>query len=350
MHMPAQRRTTLAIYPGVPGDGAAIDARAPHIPARTALDFWHLLSLDAPTVAVTWLLFADNCSGQPRNLCTAAALFLAVWAIYIGDRILDANAFFSVGVAGRASPRNLRRATRDGELQLRHHFHHRHGKAFTALLAGLMPVLGFLLFKLPLSTLLPEAVLAVLLAVWLLRVHGPMAHPHPRRLPKEFVVGLFFAAAVYLPACFSTAIRNSYKLSLLPGAALFAAVCTLNCLFLHLWEQPYELPDIDPDTDPDIDEPHDLARAHIVTRFATRRLVPIASATLLASALYVSLTRSAPTRGIPLACALSTALLLTLHANCHRFSPLRLRALADLVLLTPVLVWIAPHATGAVPF
>ena len=133
-------------------------------------------------------------------------------------------------------------------------------------------------------------------------------------MPKELPVGFFFAAAIYLPV----ALRGPRQAaSLLPGAVLFAAVCTLNCLLLYVWEHA-----------------GDLKQAHPATQWALGRLVPLATALLLLS-LAASLAASAPGSAIPAACFLSTVLLLVLHAHHGRLPRLRLRALADLVLLTP---------------
>ncbi len=279
-----------------------------------ALDLWHLLSLDAPTVAVTWLLFVGSCMGVGAQSRTAGALFLAVWAVYAGDRLLDARALPRFKLTPREAPRPAFLAASQTDLKPRHLFHHRHRKAFWIVLAGVGPVLGFLLPNLPARTLLGESVLALLLAGWLLRVHRLAHSQDPRRLPKEFVVGLFFALAIYLP--YTKVIQGDF---FLPGAVLFAGLCTLNCLFLYAWEHP-----------------HDLSRAHPATVFAVRRLVPLAFVSFLASVLAWLPLRTAPLGQIPAACALSTALLLVLHANRRRFTPLRLRALVDLALLSPV--------------
>ena len=321
MHTLFQRRTTLATYSARPESTAAIQARAQDIPAFAVLDLWHLLSLDAPTVAVTWLLFVEHCAGRPVNTYTAAALFLAVWAVYAGDRLLDADASFGPSSPGPATLQYTVDPVPSSDLQLRHYFHYRHRKAFAALLAVLAPVLCLLLPELPPETLLLEAALALLLGGWLFRVHNRAANTNLRRHPKEFAVGLFFAAAIYLPV----AVRGPHRLNLLPGALLFAAVCTLNCLFLGLWEHP-----------------PGLARAHGATCLASRHLIPLACGMLLLSGFAGLLTRSATLAHVPLACALSTALLLVLHAERRRFDPLRLRALADLVLLTPIPIVVGP--------
>ena len=212
-----------------------------------------MLSLDAPTVAVTWLLFVGWCMGVPSQRCTAAALFLAVWIVYAMDRLLDADALPRFGLASRQARPTASFAHRQTELELRHHFHHRHRKAFWFVLAALGPMLAVLLRHLPPPTLIGESVLAVLLAAWLLRVHRSANSPDVQRLPKEFVVGLFFALAISLPYTNQIQVHSSA----LPGAVLFAGLCTFNCLCLYRWEHP-----------------QDLSGAHPATAFSVRRLIP----------------------------------------------------------------------------
>lgn len=116
---------------------------------------------------------------------------------------------------------------------------------------------------------------------------------------------------------------------------LFAGVCTLNCLFLYAWEHPL-----------------DHSRAHVTTRWALRHLMML-STVLIALSMAFSLIAAVPWIArtpvlrlgslhhpamVPLACALSLALLLVLHIERYRFAALQLRALADLVLLTPLLL------------
>jgi hypothetical protein len=105
----------------------------------------------------------------------------------------------------------------------------------------------------------------------------------------------------------------------LHSAVLFAAVCTLNCLYLYAWEHP-----------------GDRTAAHATTRFATAHLGAITATLLVAEIAIAMLSRSSATLAI--ACALSTLLLFTLHQIRWRLKPVHLRAAADLALLTPLLL------------
>jgi hypothetical protein len=53
------------------------------------LHLWHLLSLDAPSVADlwTWFIAATLRARIPRFV--PCAMFLMVWILYVGDRLLD---------------------------------------------------------------------------------------------------------------------------------------------------------------------------------------------------------------------------------------------------------------------
>ena len=285
---------------------------------------WHLLSLDAPSVAALWTVFAGWCAGVHLRAIDPAAMFLAVWMLYAADRLLDARPL----VAIEATPAG---ANAVAELEERHRFHHRYRHWFLpCLVTGTVP-LAYLLHHMAAPVLHLYALLAALLAGWLLLVHAQAApFTTARRLPKEFAVGLFFPAAVFIP---SVARAPALRPALLPGALLFAGVCICNCLFLYAWEHP-----------------RDRSRAHATTRFALRRLLPLTSVLIAVAGAVALLAIAAPRQTLPagaeiahpvafaLAPAASGAILLALHALRHRIPPLRLRALADVALLTPVLL------------
>jgi hypothetical protein len=141
------------------------------------------------------------------------------------------------------------------------------------------------------------------------------------RLPKEIAVGIFFASAIYIP---SVARRPDLRLPLLPAALLFAALCSLNCLFIYAWEHP---------------RPNPSHPAHATTRLALRHLTFLAVSIPVVAAALVFLTKNhqAPWP-IPVACALSSTLLLLLHHRRRSIPPITLRAAADLALITPLLL------------
>lgn len=261
-------------------------------PARTTspLALWHLLSLDAPTVAALWTWFVARDTHTPVPTALIAAMFLAVWILYAGDRILDTRHLHSPAPIGRRP-----------ELEARHLFHFRHRRVFLAIIPLAAIIVAALIPNLLTATIHLYLIEGAVLIGWFLLVHGTRS-----QLPKELVVGLYFAAAIFTP----TLVRHAQPPpALLIDAALFATVCTLNCLFIEAWE----------------DEIH--AR--------NARLVAT-GAVLCTASLAVSALTHVP--GIPAACGLAAALLLGLHALRNTLSRTHLRAAADVALLTPALI------------
>ena len=204
------------------------------------------------------------------------AMFLSVWVLYAGDRLLDAR-----GGVG---------------LEERHRFHGEHRWGFAA---------GMLVCGAGLAAISPWLVLPVgfvalggALLVWLGVVHLHRG----RALPKELVVGGFFAAAVFLPV---------------PGhpvAALgFAVLCALNCLYIHAWEHPYS----------------SARDTHAWTLWGLRHL-----GWLTAGLVACALLARTP---VMLAEGAAAGLLWGLHQRRAALGRTALRAAADAVLLTPLL-------------
>jgi hypothetical protein len=261
------------------------------------LALWHLLSLDAPTIAAIWTWFIGRSAHIRLPLAEPAAMFLAVWILYAADRLLD----------GARAPAS--------ELEARHLFHHRHRRAFLAGIATAAAVLAALLPSLNPAAIRLYLVEGTLLLAWFVILHATRS---AHRLPKEIAVGLFFSAAAFIP---TVARDPGLRITLLPTAVLFAAICSLNCLFIYAWE-------------------HDLPgnhTAHATTRLALAHLplLAITAATTGAAFALNSVTASKP---IAAACMFAALLLLALDHNRSRRSRNDQRAAADLALLTPILL------------
>lgn len=229
---------------------------------------------------------------------------LAVWMLYAADRLLDARLLDA-------------ERSNDGyeKLEARHLFHHRYRKAFLVAIALAGIALAVLLSRLGSVAVHLYLVEGALLAVWFVILH---ATRNAHRLPKEIAVGLFFSAAVFIP---TIAREPTLRSALLPCAILFAALCSLNCLFIYAWEH---------------DRPTIEKQAHATTRLAVTHL-PVLDIVLACASATVVVAGRAP-RPIPAACALSALLLLALHRNHPRIERTNLRAAADLALLTPLLL------------
>jgi hypothetical protein len=256
--------------------------------------WWHLLSLDAPTVAALWAWFFAHAMHLHFLPLQAIPLALATWLLYVGDRILDGLHPYQAGL-----------------LRERHHFHARHRTAF--LIVGTL-LLAFLMWQV-VTRMHPEALrddffLGLAALAYLLAVH----RSHSPRLPKELAVALIFAAATAVPA-WSRLAAFSGKEQLTPAVLLFASLCWMNCVGIEKWES---------------------GEPHIISRWAgmhLRIIVTIIALFALTAALL------APSRGLMavyLAAVLSSGLLFLLDARSGRLSPLHLRIAADAALLTPL--------------
>ena len=251
---------------------------------------WHLTSLDAPLVAGLWCRLLARRANVAVEPTTLGALVLAVWMLYVMDRLVD-------GARDR------------GALEERHRFHRRHRRAFAIALCLAAPVQVWLVMQLSGALRLAWLALGVPLAVYFALIHATRV-----RLPKELAVALFFAAACAMPA----ALRAGWEAVLQP-TAFFALLCWVNGVAIARWEND--------------------ARANASTRWGAEHLRPMCTGLVIAaSAFFVYDDRAL----IALACALAAAAFWLADTARHDLSTLRLRVLADAALLTPlaILPWV----------
>lgn len=150
LHSAAIRSLSLAL----PEESPTAPAR-PSPGRRTPLWLWpHVLSLEAPLVAVLWLLALARQSHFSLMPGVVAGLAVTVWMIYVADRLLDAW--------GKPA----------GELSLRHRFYQKWRWVF---LAGVLPV---------------AFVYLVWLALWVVPV-GLLAHVAVQVLPVLLYLVLY---------------------------------------------------------------------------------------------------------------------------------------------------------------
>ena len=259
---------------------------------------WHLLSLDAPTVAAVWTWFVARCAGVELPWTVTAAMFTAVWLLYAADRLLD----------GRAGDAN-----REGELEERHRFHRTHRREFGfAMVAGLGVLLPLVaaMAKQQESSFWLFMALGVVLTAWFGVIH--LARPRGSlRGAKELVPGLFFGAAVFLPTL-ARVQEAGLRPWVLATAAAFGLVCWLNCRWIDGWE-------------------------HAGVGRGTQALGAALVVVCVGAAV-----RPGPMTPVLLAVSLAAAGLLGLDRVRGRMRRTTLRAAADLMLLTPlvVVVWV----------
>ncbi|MFL6540775.1 MAG: hypothetical protein ACJ8HU_08430 [Chthoniobacterales bacterium] len=279
----------------------AEEARNAPLRVRSAspLVWLNLFCLDAPLVAITWqLLFAKSFGIAVANGGTVA-LFLTAWLIYLADRLGD----------------NL--SLRSGErMSLRQQFSLRRRGCWVAAISFVaLADIGFVVTQLDRQAIVVGAVIGSCALLYLLiNRFGPALW---RVLPlKETSIGFIFAAGTMV------GLLRSLTSAALPAWLLFAVLCSLNCIAIAVWERGLDAAQ---------------NRVSIATAFPRVRhlLLPALAIVCLTSAVLV--LHSTTARALYL-CLTSSALLLgAVHIRRDRLQPDLRTALADLVLLTPVI-------------
>lgn len=283
-----------------PGIQARIRVPMRLFDAPLPVRLWHLASLDAPTVAVVWSLGFAWAAGIRLPLWVPVLLALVAWAVYIGDRLLDARAGLRSDV-----PHQLRD---------RHLFHWRHRRILVPLAAAAACAAAWIVLALmPTGVRERDSLLAAAALAYFTRVHSSRNQPLLRSplLTKELLVGLLFTTGCVLPAWYRTHAAGP----LAAPAVFFALLAWLNCHSIDRWESC-------------------ASRNRTSQILALPTLLAFAGL-LLAAVLAAFQPRSAALVAAGAASALLLALLDRLR---NRLSPVALRAAADLVLLTPLLL------------
>lgn len=175
----------------------------------------HFLSLDAPLVALVWQAWWSSTANVRLLPAHRAALGLAVWAIYLADRLADTR-----------GPERADTAT------ARHRFSRRWRGPLAALLA--VATLGLAAVTvaggLPAADVKAGLGLAAVMGGYFAWVQG-----WPRPVGgwwKEAWVGAAFAAGTAL------FVRNRLTAGEWLAVGAFGAVCFVNCALITRWEVP----------------------------------------------------------------------------------------------------------------
>ena len=281
---------------------SSLKARSASIARRPWL-WLNMVCLDAPLVAIAWQWLFARAVDSPLAAASIGALFLTAWLIYLADRLADTIKLD---------------LTRDASL--RHRFCARHRRPWIAAMLILTACDAWLL-----SRHLDEEVMKfggiVGASAFAYFVINYLAGRVWRWLPlKEVTIGSLFAAGTVtalLPQLTSS--EGPLQLTMI----LFAMLCALNCISIAFWERS-------------IDEAQ--SRESIATAWpkGAKYLVPVAIALTVIAVL--ASRWSVPLALIDSCVALSAILLGALHA-LRTVVPRDARtALADLVLLTPILM------------
>ncbi len=262
----------------------------------------NLVCLDAPIVAVSWQWLFTRTFHLPFNFTNAAALFLTAWLIYLADRFGD-----SISLV-RGVPRSLRQE-----------FCARHRRGWIVALGVVaLTDAGLIAMRLQFRVFAIGAAVGSVALVYLILNHR--WSQLWRRLPlKEITIGVLFAAgtvASLLPQFLPLR-------TFLVASLLFAALCTLNCMCIARWERALDLAQ---------------RRGSIATAWPLIAAQVARAALVLAAIAFACLIFDRADAAIYLCVGLSALALAVLdQAGEHLLGDVR-TALADLVLLTPLLI------------
>lgn len=276
------------------------------------LHLWHLTSLDAPTVAVVWTLAFAQAARVRLPLWVPVVLALVGWSVYIGDRLMD--------VFG-AERRGGGLLSGVCALRPRHYFHWRHRRLLLPVaIAAAVIAAGLVLHSMPVAARERNSILAAAALAYFGGVHSPwrpalMKIRLPIRLPKELLVGILFTLACVVPAWARMPEGAVESLTLLPAVLVFMLLAWLNCHAIEAWESK------------------GCGRDSRVGYLA----FGLAGAALIAATTFGLLGEPQPI-GLLVAAAAAAVLTAGLDRFRHRMQATTLRASADLVLLTPVLL------------
>jgi hypothetical protein len=293
------------------------------------LRFWHLLSLDAPSVAALWAWGLARALHVAVSVDSLLLLSLGTWLLYVADRVLDGFG--------------------ETRLRERHLFYIRHR---AAAVAGAVPVCALLVW-LGFMRMLPAArradiVIFGVAAAYFLVVHLVVhlkGAKTGRWFPKELIVAVVFAAATGVPAWARLAGRGEIAgLGVL--ATLFAALCWINCIAIEKWEQASDnvvrMP-VQGAVQGAVQGPPGHSSqgqiADFTTRWGQRHLRRVCAGVAVAAIAAAVISLCVGQMGVAVlafAGALSAALFIALDRTPLPASQLRIAA--DAALLTPVLL------------
>lgn len=284
-----------------PRRGSVLPSRDSRAGPRAIPAVWlNLVCLDAPLVAVAWLWLFARTFQVPLHIGNCLALFLTAWLIYLADRLADALSLKA------GAPRSLRQD-----------FCVRHREIWIALVVLVAAFDVYVIWRTTaLATLLVGAVVGALALIYLV-----MNHPLGliwRSLPaKEVAIGVLFAAGMLVALMPSVPFLHA---PFVISAIAFAALCALNCISIAGWER--ELDRAQGKVSAATRHPNFTRRAEVIC-------LGLALACLALAIVY-------PSAALILGCLSVSALLLG-YLNASATTSDQLTALADLVLLTPLI-------------
>ncbi len=284
------------------------------MPAANRKPLWllpNLLSLDAPLVAIAWLYVFLQTWRLYHPWEAYVTLGLAVWVIYVADRLLDCS------MAGDAGAR----------LEARHDFHLRHRRRFVIGLAVALAIaVSLVLTRMPMTIyrhlVIGGAFVAGFFGLAMVTAQERQDVP----MTKNIIAGIAFAFGVSMTAHLYRFEFGMSDLITSREFLCFSVLCILNISAIDLWEHA------DRSSDKEVRARDELALT-----------LPIVVLGVFALG-YAVVEDEQATRPFFYTVLTASALLYVLNRNRSRFSMDALRVLADLALLAPVLVF---HVTSS---
>jgi 4-hydroxybenzoate polyprenyltransferase len=266
-----------------------------------------ILSLDAPAVVVLWQELIARSASIPRGVPEAAVLASSVWLAYAADRWIE---------GWRLAPESI--------LTHRHRFHQRWR---WPMLAVWIVVLSLDVLEAARGLTAEEfrAGLVVLLPVAAYLLSHQLVHRRSRwRAPKEACVALLLGAGA---AVFTVGTPGADLRAAAAPLGLFVLLCFSNCALISVWED-------------EVDRSH--GQTSLALQFgrasALSRALPWVIAVGSAAVWLCGLTHARAAA----ACAAASGVLLGLVDIAEpRIGRVSARVLADVALLTPLLVFLA---------
>lgn len=303
--------------------------------SRTLWVWWHLFSLDAPTVAVVWCWFFGAVLGLHFSWVTLPTLALGTWCVYVADRLLDG--WLSTDTA----------TFRD-----RHWFYLRHRRPFViAWLVAAIPLAYLIFFRAQPLIRTDDIILCLIGVAYFLLIHGrssPTAGSRrksalrifPNWFPKELAVGFLFAVATAVPAWARVTAERSLSMNcffLIAAVFTFGAACWLNCVAIQVWEDAEANREIVHTILAGRSQQGSTTHPRGLTEFLGEHLTIFAVTIGVVSLGLAAITAKNHFYPLFVSVTLSAVLFLALIRHSHRFNSLSLRIAADAALLTPLL-------------
>ena len=271
---------------------------------QPAVVWLNLVCLDAPLVSIAWLGLFGRSSTSVSRWVTVVVLFLTAWLIYLADRFADSRSL------SNNAPRSLRHAFC---------LQHRRGWLAAILVIGVTDAIA-IWTSIDAGTALVGGVVGILALIHLL-LNYSLGGAWPPLPLKECAVGTLFAMGTLVALFpFPQPVPSSFLIS----AAFFAGLCTLNCISIAFWER-------------ELDEAQ--SKVSFATRFPALERHWMTILGIFAGAAVAIGAVTFPGAAPLLACvSLSSLFLRIIDRSRDRIDRDQRTALADLALLTPLLV------------